>query len=406
MALNHAKIKNCKPKDKDYKLYDEKGLFLLVKKSGALYWRFKYRYDGKEKTLALGVYPEVPLKSAREKRDAARKLLSDGVDPAKKRKEKKQEEKEKEKADANTFKDIAMQWFEEKQPTIREATYKRRLRRFENYVFPKIGDKGIKNINSPDIYEIIKPLIDLRKLETAGRLRAEISAIFDYAIVHGVTDYNPSQAVARQIPKKVVTHRAALINPSEVRDLLIAIDGYRGSYQVERALKISPYLFQRPGEIRQMRWQDIFFETKEWRYLVTKTGINHIVPLSTQVIAILEEMKEFSGKSEYVFPSINSNDKPISDGTINRALRKLGYSGEVMTAHGFRGTASTMLHEQGWNSDAIERQLAHMPGDDVKAAYNRAEHLDERRKMMQSWADYLDGLKRGAEIIPINRAIK
>jgi len=395
MPLTDTAIRAAKPRPKQYKLTDEKGMYLLIKPNGGKYWRLDYRLHGKRKTYAIGVYPTVSLKEARQIRDTAKKLISDGIDPAQKKK-----------ADANTFKDIALRWFEEKQPTIREATYKRRLRRFENYVFPKIGDKGMKDIKSPDIYEIIKPLIDLRKLETAGRLRAEISAIFDYAIVHGVTDYDPSQAVARQIPEKTVTHRVALINPNDVQKLLRDIEQYGGAYQVQRALKISPYLFQRPGEIRQMRWQDIFFETKEWRYLVTKTNVQHIVPLSTQVIAILEEMKDFSGKSEYVFPSVRSDDKPISDGTINKALRILGYAGDAMTAHGFRSIASTFLHEQGWNSDAIERQLAHVPRDDVKAAYNRAQYLDERRKMMQSWADYLDGLKNGAQIVLFRQSLR
>lgn len=211
--------------------------------------------------------------------------------------------------------------------------------------------------------------------------------------LHGYCDYDPSQSVAAQIPAQKVKHRAALIQPQDVAQLLRDIYCYQGTFVVQSAFKLSPLLFQRPGEIRQMEWKNVDLVAKEWRYLVTKTEIDHIVPLSNQASSILEEIKQLTGDDRYVFPSVRGNGRPMSAGTIIAALKTLGYSSDVMTAHGFRTTASTLLNEQGWGADAIERQLSHMPKDAIRAAYNRAQYLDERRLMMQSWADYLDTLK-------------
>ncbi len=287
--------------------------------------------------------------------------------------------------------------------TVREITQQKKIRRFELYVFPVIGRKPIAEIKSPDILSIIKPLIDKKQLETAHRINSEISALYSYAIVHGLTDYDPAQPVAKQIPAQKVKHNAAITEPKEVAQLLRGILSYQGTFVVQCALRLSPYLFQRPGEIRQMEWKDVDLVSKEWRYFVTKTEVQHIVPLSAQAVAILEEIKQLTGTGCYVFPSSRGNGRSMSDGTIRTALKTLGYDKETMSAHGFRSTASTLLNEQGWSPDAIERQLCHMPKDETRAAYNRAQYLDERRRMMQSWADYLDGLKAGAQVIPFRK---
>ena len=394
MTLTSTATKAAKPRDKQYKLADEKGMYLLVKPNGGKYFRFNYRIHGKRKTLSLGVYPETTLKQAREKLDAARLKISNGVDPM-----------EQKKADSNDFKSVALNWFESKKHTIEEDTHKKKLRRFELHVFPVIGHLIITKVKSPDVLKVVKPLIARQKLDTAHRLRAELSEIFAYAIVHGIIEYDPAQPVAKQIPAHKAEHRAALTEPKDVAQLIRDIFNYQGTFVVQCAFKLSPMLFQRPGEIRQMQWKDVDIEAKEWRYLVTKTKVQHIVPLSTQAISILEDIKPLTGTGRYVFPSSRNDGRPMSENTIRTALRTLGYDGKTMTAHGFRTTASTLLNEQGWSPDAIERQLSHMPSDQVRAAYNRAQYLDERRRLMQSWSDYLDGLKNGANVIPFRKQI-
>ncbi|NOR68489.1 MAG: tyrosine-type recombinase/integrase [Methylomarinum sp.] len=394
MTLINTIIKNAKPQDKPYKLTDEKGMHLLIKPNGGKYFRFNYRIHGKQKTLSLGVYPETTLKKAREKRDKARSQIAEGIDPMAEKK-----------ADSNDFKVVALNWYESKKHLITEDTHRKKLRRFELHVFPVLGHLNITKVKSPDVLKVVKPLIARQKLDTAHRLRAELSEIFAYAIVHGIIEYDPAQPVAKQIPVHKAEHRAALTDPKDVAQLLRDIFNYQGTFVVQCAFKLSPMLFQRPGEIRQMEWKDVDIEAKEWRYLVTKTKVQHIVPLSTQAIAIIEEIKPLTGTGQYVFPSSRNDGRPMSENTIRTALRTLGYDGKTMTAHGFRTTASTLLNEQGWSPDAIERQLSHMPSDQVRAAYNRAQYLEERRRLMQSWSDYLDGLKNGANVIPFRKQV-
>jgi integrase len=406
--LNDKTILNAKPGAKDYRLNDGEGLSVLVKTSGAKWWRFDYSIDSKRKTLSLGVYPVTRLADARRKTEDARIQISKGIDPSNTRKEVKASkqlaaENTKRVNDGlpilNSFEDVACKWLASTTHTVRDITYKNKIRRFEMYVFPIIGPMGINEIKSLDIYRLVKPLFT--KLETVHRIHTDISSVYDYAIAHGLTDYDPAQAVGAQIPAKKVKHRAALTDPKDVALLLRDIGNYQGTFTVQCAFRLSPLLFQRPGEIRQMEWKDIDINAREWRYFVTKTEVLHIVPLSTQAVAILEEIKPHTSSSRYVFPSCRTDNRPMSEGTILAALKALGYDSDVMTAHGFRTTASTLLNEQGWSPDAIERQLCHMPRDQVRAAYNRAQYLEERRSMMQSWADYLDGLKNGAQIIPI-----
>ncbi|WP_341540342.1 MULTISPECIES: tyrosine-type recombinase/integrase [Methylomonas] len=305
----------------------------------------------------------------------------------------------------NSFEYVTREWLASNAHTVRDITHQKKLRRFELYVFPAVGQMPISEVKSPDVFSIVRPLIIKNQLETAHRLRSDISGAFAYAIAHGFTDYDPAQAVGAQIPAQKVTHNAAITDPKEVGQLLRDITDYQGTFVVQTALRLSPYLFQRPGEIRQMEWKDIDLAAMEWRYFVTKTEVQHIVPLSRQAVAILEAIKPLTGVGQYVFPSSRGDGRPMSDGTIRTALKTLGYEKDVMSAHGFRTTASTLLNEQGWSPDAIERQLCHMPKDQVRAAYNRAQYLDERRRMMQAWADYLDGLKAGADVIPFRRVV-
>ena len=403
-------VRNAKPDDKDKRLNDGGGLYVLIKPNGAKWWRFDYSIESKRKTLSLGVYPVTGLADARRKVDEARKQISNGIDPSNTRKAVKAAQQlaaeNESRLDAglpilNSFEDIARKWLASIDHTVRDITHQKKIRRFEVHVFPFIGGMAINEIKSPAIFSLIKPLFS--KLETAHRVHSEISAVFSYAIAHGFTDYDPAQAVAAQIPAQKVKHRAALTEPKDVAQLLRDLTSYQGTFVVQCALRLSPLLFQRPGEIRQMEWKDIDLTAKEWRYFVTKTEVLHIVPLSTQAVAILEEIRPLTGSVRYVFPSIRGDGRPMSDGTIITALKTLGYDSEVMTAHGFRTTASTLLNEQGWSPDAIERQLCHMPRDAVRAAYNRAQYLEERRRMMQAWADYLDGLKNGAQVIAFKK---
>ncbi len=364
--------------------------------------------------MAFGAYPATSLQTARQKAEEARENITHGLDPAELRKKEKHTKKQKQiNADRaknglpvlNSFADITAQWLASTEHLTSTTTHQKKKSRIERFTFSVLGAMPINKIKSPDILSILKPIIEKGQLETAHRLRSEISAIFAYAITHNFTDYDPAQPVAKQIPTKKVKHRAAIIDPNQVGQLLRDIYNYQGTFIVQSAFKLSPLLFQRPGEIRQMLWQDVDLKSKEWRPYVSKTDFDHIVPLSIQAIAIIKAIQPLTGNSIYVFPSSRNDGRPMSDNTIRTALKTLGYDSNVMTAHGFRTTASTLLNEQGWSPDAIERQLAHAPRDQVRAAYNRAQYLEERRKMMQSWADYLDGLKNGAEVIAFKKQV-
>lgn len=407
-----AVYRAAKPKEKDYTINDGGGLVLLVKSSGVKSWRFIYRFEGKQNRLSFGAYPDTTLENARRKTEEARAQIANGIDPSETKKQAKQagqvdSENVKRKAAGlpilNSFEHVARDWLDSIAHLTGATTHTKKTSRLERLAFPVLGDMAITAIKSADVLKSLKPLIDKSQLETAHRLHSEISAIFAYAIVHNFTDYDPAQPVTKQIPAQKVKHRAAVIDPKQVGQLLRDISNYRGTFVVQLAFRLSPLLFQRPGEIRQMLWDDVDLAAGEWRPYVSKTDFHHIVPLSTQAIAILEEIKPLTGNGRYVFPSSRGDGRPMSDNTIRTALKSLGYDSDVMTAHGFRTTASTLLNEQGWSPDAIERQLAHAPRDQVRAAYNRAQYLEERRRMMQSWADYLDGLRNGAEIIPIKR---
>jgi len=402
----------AKPKEKDYTISDGGGLGLLVKSSGVKRWLFAYRFNGKQNRLGFGIYPDTTLGTARRKAEDARAQIANGIDPGETKKQAKQSTQ----ADAenanrkaaglpilNSFEHAARDWLASIEHLTTATTHIKKTSRIERLALPVLGDMPIKAIKSSDVLTILKPLIDKSQLETAHRLHSEISAIFAYAIVHNFTDYDPAQPVTKQIPAQKVKHRAAIIDPKQVAQLLRDISNYQGTFVVQLAFRLSPLLFQRPGEIRQMLWSDVDLAAREWRPYVSKTDFHHIVPLPTQALAILEAIQPLTGGGQYVFPSSRGDGRPMSDNTIRTALKSLGYGSDVMTAHGFRTTASTLLNEQGWSPDAIERQLAHAPRDQVRAAYNRAQYLDERRRMMQAWADYLDGLKAGATVIPFKK---
>ncbi|MFZ2172320.1 MAG: integrase arm-type DNA-binding domain-containing protein, partial [Methylococcaceae bacterium] len=305
-----AVYRAAKPKEKDYTINDGGGLVLLVKSSGVKTWRFIYRFKGKQNRLGFGAYPDITLETARRKTEEARAQIANGVDPSETKKQAKQSEQvdaenAKRKAAGlpilNSFEHVARNWLAANIHTVRDITHNKKIGRFELHVFPVIGDTAISNIKSPDIFSLIKPLFN--KLETAHRVHAEISSVFSYAIAHGLTDYDPAQAVGAQIPAKKVKHRAALTEPKDVAQLLRDIYCYQGTFVVQCAFRLSPLIFQRPGEIRQMEWKDVDLNAKEWRYFVTKTEVLHIVPLSTQAAAILEEIKPLTGGGHFVFPS-------------------------------------------------------------------------------------------------------
>jgi len=401
-----------KPKDKDYFINDGGGLALMVKTTGSKLWYFVFTFEGKRERLSFGIYPDTTLEAARRKSEESRAQIANGVNPADIRNEAKKSKQlvklNQQRANEslpilNSFADITRQWLDSIAHLTSEKTHTKKTSRIERLAFPLLGDIAINKIKSSDVLASLKPMIDKSQLETAHRLHGEISSVFAYAIVHNFTDYDPAQAVTKQIPAQKKKHRAALIDPKQVGQLLRDISNYQGTFVVQCAFRLSPLLFQRPGEIRQMLWADVDLVAKEWRPYVSKTDFHHIVPLSTQAIAILESIKPLTGGVQYVFPSSRGDGRPMSDNTIRTALKSLGYESDVMTAHGFRTTASTLLNEQGWSPDAIERQLAHSPRDQTRAAYNRAQYLAERRRMMQSWADYLDQLKLGAQIIPFQR---
>jgi integrase len=406
-----AALRAAKPKEKEYLINDGGNLYLLVLPTGGKVWRFIYSFGDKRKKITLGNYPNITLAEARNKAKDYREDVAQGIDPALERQQEKQiSQQEKQNIERKksglpldgSFADVATQWLNTVEHLTKPQTHVKKANRLKTYAFPVIGDVIINELKSSEIMALLKPLIDKRQLETAHRLHNEISSVFDWAIVqdHINCEYNPSQPVKKQLPAQKVKHRAAIIDPKQVGQLMRDIHNYQGTFVVQQALKLSPLLFQRPKEIRTMLWRDIDLIAKEWRPFVTKTDFHHIVPLATQAIQILEAVQPLTGHQEYVFPSSRGNGRPMSDGTIITALKAMGYDSDTMTAHGFRSTASTLLNERGWSADAIERQLAHAPRDAVRAAYNRAQYLDERRRMMQSWADYLDSLRAGATVLP------
>lgn len=405
MTLSTTAIRNAKPTDKAYKLYDESGLFMQVTPSGGKWWRFKYRFDGKEKLLSLGTFPDVSLSDAREKRDSARKLLAKEppLDPSAIRKASKTSRKL---SAENSFEVLAREWIEAFFKTKSESHKQRTLRRLEVYIFPFIGSKPITEITAPDVLEAVRRPQKQNKLETAHRALQITGQIFRYAVQTGRTLRDVTVDLKGALPSTNVKHMASFTEPKEVAELLRAIDGFKGSFTVECALRLAPLVFVRPSELRRAKWADIDLDANEWSYLVTKTRTEHIVPLSKQAAKILREIHSLSGRGEFVFQGGHDPKKPMSDAAINASLKRMGYDTQTqITGHGFRAMARTILHER-LNVDPhiIEHQLAHTVPDNLGGAYNRTKFLSQRKLMMQQWADYLDELKAGAKVIPIEEA--
>lgn len=401
MPLTDTAIRNIKPGVKSIKLFDERGLYLEVSPSGGKWWRLKYRFDNKEKRISLGVYPDISLKDARDRRDEARKLLANGVDPSENRKAIKSTRMDRA---ANSFEVVGREWFAKYSPTWASNHGVRIIRRFERDIFPWIGGRPIAEITAPELLSVIRRIEIRGALETAHRALSNCGQVFRYAVATGRAERDPSGDLRGALPPVKGTHFAATTEPKRVAEILRAMDGYEGTLTVRCALRLAPLVFVRPGELRNAEWANIDFEAAEWRYLVTKTNTQHIVPLSRQAVEILLELQPLTGNSRFVFPSARSHHRPMSDNAILAAMRRLGIDKEEMSGHGFRAVARTILDEVlGVRPDFIEHQLAHAVRDPNGRAYNRTAHLPERRKMMQQWADYLDKLKVGAEIIPIHK---
>lgn len=399
MKLTDAKIRSAKPLEKPYKLFDGHGLYLHVQPSGGRWWRLKYRFGGKEKLLAIGTYPEVNLHEARETRDDARKFLARGVDPG-----------EKKKADrivqTDTFKVIAEEWLRMQSGKLADVTLAKATWILGDFIYPRLGDKLVTEIKAPDLLAALRAIEAKGLHETASRAKQKVGQILRYAIATGRAERDITADLRGALAPVVTKNRAAITDPARVGEVLRAIDGYQGDPATCTALKLAPLVFVRPGELRGAEWREIDLEGAEWRIPGErmKMGEPHLVPLSKQAVTVLTALKPLTGSGRLVFPSIRTRERPLSENTLNAALRRLGYTPEQMTAHGFRAMASTLLNERGFAPDVIELQLAHVERNKVRAAYNRAKRLEERRKMMQAWADYLDGLKAGGNVVPIRKS--
>jgi integrase len=405
MGTSDTAIKKARPREKQYKIYDEKGLYCLVTPAGGKLWRLKYRFGGMEKTLSIGKYPDISLKIARTYRDEARSLLAQSIDPS----AAKQAEKVAE-AGKDSFEAIAREWHGRQLNAWAESTAKDAIQRLEKNIFPFIGGRGANDITPPELLAVLRRMESRGAHETAKRVRALCGQVFRYAISTGRCERDPAADLQGALTKVVPSHFAAVTDPAGVGQLLRAIDGFEGTLTVQIALKLSPLLAVRPGELRHAQWSEFDLDKALWSIPAEKMKKrrDHLIPLSAQALILLEEIRPLTDRSNgsFVFPSIRTRSRPMSENTINAALRRLGYSKEQMTAHGFRSMFSTILNEQGWSPDWIEMQLAHSPKDAVRSAYNRAAYMDERTKMMQHWADYLDGLRADNEnrVVSINRA--
>lgn len=391
MALTDIQIKNLKYSGKPMKIADGGGLYLYLSASGKKLWRLGYYFERKAKVLSFGEYPVVTLQKAREKRMEAKQLLADGIDPAAVKKAAKEEQVSEVK---DMFRSIALEWFEARTTDFTEKHQGTVMYRLEKYIFPVIGKEHIARMEPQDILKVVLPIEKKGQNETARRLLQIIGQIYRYAVITGRAKRNPVTDLHGAIRPRSVTHRAAITEPKKVAQLLRNIDGYEGYFPIVCALKLGP-LVLRPTELRAAEWTEFDFETNEWRIPATRMKMKqmHIVPLSRQAVKILKELQEFSGSGKLLFPSIRTATRPLSDATVLNAIRRMGYSKDEMSTHGFRSLASTLLNELGYNRDWIERQLAHGERNDVRAAYNYAEYLPQRTKMMQEWADYLDKLK-------------
>ena len=400
MPLTDAFLRTLKPPAKPEKHSDTGGLFILATPNGGKWWRLKYRFGGKEKLLSMGTYPEVGLKAARERRDEARALLAEGIDPGIERKMQKSARVTR---DANSFEVIAREWLAKNAPIWAESHTSNILRRMERDLFPWIGGKAIAEITAPELLAVLRRIEERGANETAHRAKENCGQIFRYAIATGRAERDPSQDLRGALAPAKTEHMAAVTEPAAVGAMLRMFDDYHGTLITRCALRLAPLVFVRPGELRHAEWKDVDLDAGEWSFTASKTKTPHVVPLSRQAVAILRDLHPLTGHARYVFPSPRTDTKPMSDNAILSAMRYMGIPKEDMTGHGFRAMARTLLHERlKFPAEVIEHQLAHKVADALGTAYNRTKFLDDRRAMMQAWSDYLDKLKAGAEIIPLS----
>ncbi len=405
MPLTDTAIKNAKPCDKTARMFDGGGMYLEISPAGGKWWRLKYRYDSKEKRLSLGVYPDVSLKDARQRRDDARKLLADGIDPGENRKAVKATKTERA---ANSFEVIAREWFARKSPGWATSNADKIIKRLENDAFPWLGGRPIAEITPPELLKVLRRIEERGAVESAHRMRNYCGQIFRYAIATGRAERDASADLRGALPPPITQHRAAITDPKAAAELLRAMDSYQGSFVTKCALRLAPLVFVRPGELRKAEWAEIDLDKAEWNIPAERMKMRdpHLVPLSTQAVKILRELHALTGGGRYVFPGARTNGRPMSDNAVLAALRRMGYAKDEMSGHGFRAMARTILDEVlQVRPDFIEHQLAHAVKDPNGRAYNRTAHMTERRKMMQQWADYLDMLKSGAEVIPLHEKV-
>lgn len=403
--LSDIQVSKAKPREKDYKLSDGFGLLLFVTTTGGKLWRMQYRSNGKQKTLALGQYPAVSLADARKRRDEARQLLANGVDPGE---YKKLQKTTRQAMTENSFEAVAREWHMKHSGEWSAVHAKTLMDRLEKDVFPYLGPRPIAEITPPEFLATVRRIESRGALDTAHRVLNSCSQILRYAVATCRAESDCTRDLRGALPPAKFGHRAALTDPKELAGLLRATNEFQGSFVVKCALQLLPMLFVRPGELRGMEWEELDLDAAEWSIPGERMKMKqpHLVPLPSQAVAILRDLKPLTCHSKYVFPSIRTHLRIISENTLNAGLRRMGFSKEEVCSHGFRATARTLLHEVlGFTPDAIEAQLAHSVPDRLGRAYNRTQHLAERKKMMQTWADYLDGLKAGAKVIPISRKI-
>ena len=394
--MTDFQVRTAKPKGRPYKLRDGSGLYLLVTPNDAKQWRLRYSLGGRESTIALGTYPATSLKAARAKRTEMRGAIESGKNPA-------AEKRALRTSNANTFEVVAREWLA-KQP-FTPKTFEKARWTFEDLLFPYIATRPVGELTPPELLEVFRRLERRGKNETAHRAKQRVGQVVRYAIATGRAGRDPTADLRGALAPIKVKNRAAVTNPRDIGQLMRAIDGYRGHSCVETAFRLAPLVFVRPGELRAAEWTEIDLDGAEWRIAAHRMKMRslHIVPLATQAVSILRDIQPLTGRGRYVFPSPRTPTRPLSNNAITSALRRIGYTGEQMTWHGFRAMASTMLNEHGFPPDIIELQLAHQERNEVRAAYNRAQRLDERHRMMQFWADYLDGLRAGANVVPFRR---
>lgn len=398
--LTDIKLRSLKPRSTVYRVADSAGLAIEVRSNGGRYWRFRYRHAGKSKMLSFGAYPEVTLAEARRLRDEARKTLREGTDPSVRR----QADKARARAAASdTFEAVAREWLGRQDVAAKTAAKNRWL--IESHTFPALGRRPIAEITPGELLAVLRKIEARGTLETAQRVKQKCGQVFRFAILEGKAEIDPTGSLRGALKQARARHHATVTEPKAIGELLRAIDGFTGQPATLAALRLAPLVFVRPGELRQAEWLEFDLDAAEWRIpgWRMKMRAAHLVPLSTQAVAILRDLHPLTGRGRYVFPSVRTAERPMSENTVNAALRRLGYSKDEMTGHGFRAMASSRLNEMGWKPDAIERQLAHAESNKVREAYaHAAQYLDERRRMMQAWADYLDSLKAGGKVVALH----